>query len=84
MAEYRLRVGESAVVRPRWWGKSWAVIYAGTLGSGVRSLVVQWTMGHNSAAYNLFLAPDQREFLTPVGRGSVEWSSPDEIRLQFG
>ena len=83
MAEYHLKVGESKVVRPRWWGKSWSVIYAGMLPNGAFSVAIVWTMGHNSAAYNLYLAEDRRDFLLPVGKAEVLDVSPDEMRFRF-
>jgi hypothetical protein len=81
---YHLRIGETAVVRPRWWGKSWSVIYAGVPAEGSVALVVQWSMGHNSAAYDLYLHAGEREFFTPVGRGEVLEATSREIRFRFG
>ena len=83
MADYSLRLGETAKVRPRWWGKSWTVTYAGVLHDGTYSVVVTWLMGHQSAAYNLFLGRDQREFQLPVGTVRIVELSPDRLRLRF-
>jgi len=83
MSQYRIRVGEVADVRPRWWGKSWQVIYAGTLRDGTISVVVQWALGHNSAAYNLYLHGDQEEFRLPVGTGTLLDSTPTELTFRF-
>jgi len=83
MAEFRVRLGETAAVRPRWWGKSWSITYAGAPCEGAYSVAVTWTMGNNSAAYNLYLRREQREFALPIGRVRVLEVSPTEIRLQF-
>ena len=83
MTEFSLKVGESAAVRPRWWGKSWSVIYTGTQADGTCSIAVMWTMGHNSAAYNLYLTEAQREFRLPVGRVQVVEHSAAGVRLRF-
>ncbi len=81
--EYRLKVGEAATVFPRWWGKSWSVIYGGALADGVVSFAVQWSMGHNSAAYNVYLSREAATFALPVGRVSVTSRSPSEIGIRF-
>ena len=83
MREYRLKIGEAATVRPRWWGKSWSVIYAGMLEDGTCSVVVMWTMGYNSAAYNLFLGRAEQEFRLPFGTATVVEPSPGELRFRF-
>jgi hypothetical protein len=83
MREYRLNIGEAAAIRPRWWGKSWSVIYAGMLEDGTCSVVVMWTMGYNSAAYNLYLGRGQREFQLPFGTAAVVELSPNELQLRF-
>ena len=81
--EYCLQVGEAATVFPPWWGKSWTVIHAGAVSDDVVSVAVQGSMGHNSAAYNLFLGRDTDGFALPVGRVRVVSLSPSEIRLRF-
>jgi hypothetical protein len=81
--EHRIRIGETAKVRPRWWGKSWSVTYAGMPSRDSYSVVVTWTMGHNSAAYNLYLHQDQRQFELPPGMVTVLEQSPEELRLRF-
>ena len=81
--EYRLKLGEVATVFPLWWGTNWSLTCCGMLSDGVVSVAVQWSMGHNSAAYNLFLSPETRPFALPVGRVSVTSRSPSEIGLRF-
>jgi len=83
MREYRLKVGETAVVRQRWWGKSWSIIYAGMLEDGTCSVVVVWTMGYNSAAYNLYLSRGERGFRLPFGTAAVVEMSPGELQMRF-
>jgi len=83
MSEFRLRVGERAAVRPRWWGRSWSVTYAGMFADGTYSFAVTWSAGHNSAAYNLFLGRDQREVRLPVGTLEVSEVSRAEVRFRF-
>jgi len=83
MREYRLKVGETAVVRPRWWGKSWSITHAGMLEDGTCSVVVMWTMGYNSAAYNLYLSGGEREFCLPFGTATVVEPSSSELHFRF-
>jgi len=83
MTEFSVRIGGVAAVRPRWWGKAWSIIYAGMVGEETSSVAVMWTMGYNSAAYNLYLSLDQREFELPIGRVTVSDVSPGELRFRF-
>lgn len=83
MSEFRLRVGETVAVRRRWWGTTWSVTYAGTIRDGTYSVAIAWDMGHNSAAYNLYLDREQREFALPVGTAHVMELSPTEIHFRF-
>jgi hypothetical protein len=43
-----------------------------------------WTMGYNSAAYNLYLPRERHEFRLPIGRAEIQEVSPHEIRFRFG
>lgn len=81
--EYTLRVGESGVLRRRFFARSWTVGYAGMPSEKAYSLFVTWSMGHQSAAYNLFLTLDQREVALAGGRLRVLDLSARELRLRF-
>jgi len=52
--EYTLRLGENVKVRPAVFKSSESVIYSGKLSENIYSIVVTWTFGYNSMAYNLF------------------------------
>jgi len=82
MLDLNLKLGESARVRPRWWGTTWSVIYAGMLRDGTCSFAVTWSLGHASAAYNVFLAPDIRRFVLPFGTIEVFDPSPERVRIR--
>ena len=47
------------------------------------SVVVSWTFGYNSMAYNLYLPKNKKEFFTPKGRVQVEYVSTEEIRFTY-
>ena len=47
------------------------------------SVVVTWTFGYNSMAYNLYLQKDKKEFFTPKGHVQVEYVSTEEIRFTY-
>ena len=47
------------------------------------SVVVTWTFGYNSMAYNLYLPKNKKEFFTPKGRVQVEYVSTEEIRFTY-
>jgi len=47
------------------------------------SVVVTWTFGNNSLAYNLYLPRDKKEIPTSKGRIQVEYVSTEEIRFTY-
>ena len=80
--EYVLKVGESAKIK-RGFLTTYTLVYAGMLSDYVYSIVVTWSAGHNSAAYNLYLEKGQREVNLLDGRLTVLDVNKGEIRLQF-
>lgn len=80
--EYILKVGESAKLKPGFL-TSYHVVYAGMLSDYVYSVVVTWSSGNNSAAYNLYLDKGQREINMLGGRLTVFDVSKSEIRFHF-
>jgi hypothetical protein len=80
---YTLKVGEHEVVRRRFFGRTWAVAYAGMPTDNTYSLAVTWSVGHQSAAYNLFLPSDQRELPLFSGRMFIEDVSPQRVSLRY-
>ncbi len=80
--EYILKVGESAKLKPGFF-TSYYVVYAGMLSDHTYSIVVTWTSGHNSAAYNLYVDKGQREIGLFKGRLTVYDVNKSEIRFQF-
>ena len=81
--KYSLKIGETAKVRPGVFRSSESIIYTGMLNDLTYSVVVTWTFGNNSLAYNLYLPKDQREIPTPKGRLQVEYVSIEEIRFTY-
>jgi hypothetical protein len=81
--EYILKVGESAKIKPGLFSTSYSLVYAGMLSDHVYSVVVTWSSGQNSAAYNLYLDKDQREINMMKGRLTVFDVNKSEIRFQF-
>ena len=81
--EYTLKVGESAKIKKAFFTKSCSIVYAGMPNDETYSIAVTWSVGHNSAAYNLFFPRDNREIsMSTAGRVTVYSVSPDEIRIR--
>ena len=80
---YKLRLSETAKVRPGFFRSSISIIYAGMLSESVYSVVVTWSSGHNSMAYNLYLPKYQKGFSTPIGHVEVHDVSADEIHFSY-
>jgi len=57
--------------------------YAGMPTDQVFSLVVAWSKGNNSAAYNLYFPKDIRTFELFDGRVTVLHLTPTLIRLRY-
>ena len=83
MNEYTLRLGESAKVKPGFFKSTESIIYSGMASENIYSIVVTWTFGYNSMAYNLFFPKNQKEIRTPKGRLEVDYVSGDEIRFSY-
>ena len=80
---YNLKIGETAKVRPTYFKSAESIVYAGMLNDLTYSIVVTWTFGYNSMAYNLYLQKDKKEFFTPKGHAQVEYVSTEEIRFTY-
>ncbi len=81
--EYKLKLGETTKVRPGFLRAAVSIVYAGMLNESIFSIVVTWSSGHNSMAYNLYIPKHQKEILTPKGYVQVEYVSPEEIRFSY-
>lgn len=77
--EFKLKIGETAKVRPGVFRAQVAVVYAGKINDSCYSVAVTWSYGHNSMAYNLYFNKDQRELPIPKGRIKVHDVSADSI-----
>lgn len=80
--EYILKVGESAKLKKGFF-TTYSLVYAGMLSDYVFSLVLTWSAGHNSAAFNLYLEKSQREINILGGRMTILDVNRGEIRFQF-
>lgn len=81
--DYRLRVGESAVVHRNFFARSWSVTYAGMPSEDRCSLVLTWTMGYHATSCNLFLSDRSREMAFRKGRVRVLEMSPAEVLIEY-
>lgn len=81
--EYKLKLSETVKVRPGFLRSTVSIVYAGMINESIYSVVVTWSFGHNSMAYNLYIPKHQKEFFTPKGRVQVEYVSPEEIRFSY-
>lgn len=80
---YTLGIGESATVRRNFFASSWSVIYAGMPADDRYSIVVTWTMGYQSNAYNLYLSNSVREVSFKGGRLRFLELSPERITFRY-
>lgn len=80
---YVLKVGETAKVKPAFFKSAESIVYAGMINDLTFSVVVTWTFGYNSMAYNLFIPKDKKEFYTQKGRVQVEYVSVEEMRFTY-
>lgn len=81
--KFTLNVSESANVRFGAIKKSVPVIYAGKISEQKYSIVVTWSYGNQSAAYNLFLSIDQKEVFIPKGKLIIKGVSDRELTFIF-
>jgi len=79
---YSLLVGESAKVKTIFFGNI-SVVYAGMISEQVYSVVVQWTSGNNSSAYNLYLSRSQKEVRIPKGRLMISTVTPERLNFRY-
>jgi hypothetical protein len=77
--EFHLTIGEKKKLKSFFMG-SWSIAYAGMPSERVFSIALIWSLGQNSAAYNLFLPADQRRFTLMNRRVVVSEVSPSAIR----
>jgi len=81
--EHRIRVSQTAKVRPGVFRAQVSVVYAGMINESTYSIAVLWSYGHNSMAYNLYLPKNQTEIEIPKGRLEVLYVSKDEIQFKY-
>ena len=78
--EYNLKIGETAEIKKGILSK-YSVVYAGKLNSSLFSLVVTWTSGYNSMAYNLYLPTTQTKL--KISRWVLDIQSVSSENLIF-
>lgn len=66
--EHILKLGEAADIQGGIFQANIKVIYAGMVSDSSYSIVVRWSMGNNSLAYNLYFTDRQREIHLPKGK----------------
>jgi hypothetical protein len=81
--EHTIGLYETAVVRRRFFGATWSVIYAGMPSRDRYSLALTWTMGHQASSYNVYLERTPAEIPLGSGRLRVLELSPQRVRLRF-
>ena len=81
--EHSLKIGESAFIKRGFLTKV-SLIYAGIPNEKVYSLVVSWSSGYNSLAYNLYIPIDQRQIEISDVKLTIESLSPNEIHFRTG
>ena len=81
--EFTLQVGEFRVLQRAFFGRTWAVAYAGMPNDRTWSIAVIWGQNHQSAAFNLFLPLDQQAVSFGNGRLVALSISAREIRLRY-
>jgi hypothetical protein len=79
--EYTLKLGETVAVRRGWLSRG-RVLFAGEVGQGTYSIVAEWSMAHNSAAYNVYFHKSQREF--PLLGGTITVADVSKHEIRFG
>ena len=80
--ECTLRVGEKAVVRGRFFRRSWYVAYAGMPADDRYSIVMTWSMGHQASSYNLYFDASTKEIRFDGGELKIQEVSSDWIRFR--
>jgi hypothetical protein len=80
--DYSLLVGETAKVKTIFFGNI-SVAYAGMVSDEVYSVVVKWTSGNNSLAYNLYLRRTQKEVHLPKGKMIVSSTTPERMNFRY-
>ncbi|MDX1741731.1 MAG: hypothetical protein R3178_10570 [Rhodothermales bacterium] len=80
--DYSLLVGESAKVKTILFGNI-SVVYAGMVSEQVYSVVVKWTSGNNSLAYNLYLRKTQKQVHLPKGEIIVSSVTPERMNFRY-
>ena len=83
LKNYTVRLGEHVKVRPAFFKSTESIIYSGKLNEDIYSIVVSWTFGYNSMAYNLFFSKQQKEISTIKGRLEIDYVSSEEIRFSY-
>ncbi len=81
--EYTLRLGESATVRPGFFKAKLEVVFAGAVNNDTYSIAVKWSLGNNSAAYNLYFSDRQRDICLPAGKVVVITVMKDKILFKY-
>jgi hypothetical protein len=80
--DYSLVVGQASKVKTIFFGNI-MVVYAGMVSEQVYSVVVKWTSGNNSLAYNLYLGRDQKEVHLPKGKLMVSSANRERINFRY-
>lgn len=80
--EYNLKIGETAEIKKGLISK-YSVVYAGKLNDSLFSLVVIWTSGYNSMAYNLYLPTTQTKIRINKWVLDIQSVSSENLLFRF-
>jgi len=81
--EHILKLGEEAKIQSGVFQANVRVIFAGMVSDSVYSIVVRWSMGNNSLAYNLYFSDRQREISLPKGKITVINVGRDQLIFKY-
>jgi hypothetical protein len=82
--EHILKLGEAANIQSGVFQANIKVIFAGMVSDSVYSIVVRWSAGNNSLAYNLYFTDRQREIILPKGKITVINVGRDQLIFKHG
>lgn len=81
--EHILKLGEAANLQSNIFKANIKVIFAGMVSDSVYSIVVRWSSGNNSLAYNLYFTDRQLEIMLPKGKMTVINVGRDQLMFKY-
>ncbi len=82
MAVHTLNVGESLIMKEGFFNTGEHLVYAGMPTDSCFSIVVTWSIRHNSAAHNLFFPVTQQQIEFSGRRFAVKEVSQARVQLE--